>query len=105
MNKMISYGVDTGAEAAAFGTLVSEHCRTMTETIPLFTDDDLVRLTMPVQFFGGDHDVLLNTDATAERLKHLLPQSEINLLKETGHVVIGQAERIIDFIQGGLVKN
>ncbi|HAK47159.1 MAG TPA: hypothetical protein DCO79_14735, partial [Spirochaeta sp.] len=75
INRMISYGADLGDEAAGFGALVSKHCRPLTEVIPIFPDAELSRLTMPVQYFGGDHDVLLNSGAAAARLQELLPKA------------------------------
>ena len=98
LNKLISYKVDTGADYSAFAELAARHFKPLTEPIPMFSDSELKMIKMPVQYFGGDHDVLLNTEATAARLRKFVPHAEINLLKETGHVVIGQTEQILRFI-------
>jgi pimeloyl-ACP methyl ester carboxylesterase len=60
------------------------------DSVPLFTDDELKRLTMPVQYFGGDRDALLDTKKSAARLSALLPKPEINVLEDTGHVIVDQ---------------
>ena len=98
IEKMVTYGVETGEEAADFGRLVSKHCRPLTEPIPLFSDAQLSRLTMPVQFFGGDRDVMLDTEATAGRLERLLPNVECRILSGVGHTVILQTDSILDFM-------
>ena len=100
IEKMIAYGVDTGPEAASFGRLVSKHCRPLYEPIPLFSNGELERLTMPVQYFGGDHDVMLNTEATAARIGEFVPGAEVNILQGIGHVVIGRTEEILGFMRG-----
>ena len=71
----------------------------MLETIPIFSDDKLRRLTSPVQYFGGDKDVLLNTIETSKRIKKNIPQAQIIVLKETGHVIINQFDEIYNFIK------
>lgn len=99
LNRMIAYGVDIGDDASSFGELVSKHCRTMNDPLPLFSDEELRRLSMPVQFFGGDHDILLNTEATSVRLQQLVPGIELNILEGAGHVVIGLTEEILRFMK------
>ena len=99
LNRLISHGVEIGAEAEEFGMLVSEHCRTMAEQIPLFTEEELVRLTMPLQYFGGDHDALLDTVKTADRLKKLAADVQVNILEDTGHVITGMTDRILEFMK------
>ncbi len=98
LDRLICYKTDTGEEAAAFGRLVSKHFIPMTAPIPVFSDEELKKLKMPVQYFGGDHDVLLDTEKSAERLRTFVSGAQINLLPETGHVIIGRTVEISDFL-------
>ena len=95
--RLISYGQSMPEEVYEFGRLVSKYYKPMLEPIPVLSDDELRRLHLPVQYFGGDHDALLNTKASAGRLHELLPGAEVNVLAETGHVITGITDRIIEF--------
>ncbi len=97
--RMISHGQPLTDEVFEFGRLVSKYYKPMLEPIPMLTDEELGCLTMPIQYFGGDHDVLLNSEASANRLKKSVPQAEINLLQETGHVILGQGMKVLEFVE------
>lgn len=58
------------------------------ETLPIFSDEQLKRITAPIQFIGGDHDSLINSVKTAQRISRLFPDADIHVLKDTGHVII-----------------
>lgn len=66
--------------------------------IPLFTDSELKRLTMPTILFVGDKDIMFHSLETARRLGNLLPHANINVLPGTGHVIINIADRINTFL-------
>jgi hypothetical protein len=54
------------------------------ETIPLYSDEDLLQLTMPLALYVGGKDIMLHSEITTKRLKDLLPQTIINLMPEGG---------------------
>jgi len=100
VNKIVAHKTPMPIEAIEFGRLVSKHYKPMMTPIPLFTDDELKRLTMPVQYFGGNKDALIDSEATALRLRAQVPHAEVNLLPDTGHLVLGQTEKILGFMKG-----
>lgn len=69
------------------------------ETIPIFTDNELTGLNMPVALFAGEKDIMLNSDETARRLIKLLPQTYINLLKDEGHSITDISNKVIEFLK------
>ena len=79
-------------------TIVSKHFIPLMEAIPVFSDAELRKITAPIQFFGGDHDALIDSVKTGERLKSILPHSDIHILKDTGHVIVDQFENIKYFL-------
>ena len=97
--RILSNGQNLPDEVFEFGSLVSKYYKPMLEPIPMLTDEELSSLTMPLQYFGGDHDAVLNTDATVERLKNCVPGSEINILNDTGHIITGVADRVVSFLK------
>lgn len=68
-------------------------------TIPLFSDQELQKLTMPTALFVGGKDIMLHSEKTAKRLGNLLPYAKINILSEAGHSIVNIAEKIITFLE------
>jgi pimeloyl-ACP methyl ester carboxylesterase len=86
-------------DAFEFMNLIGEHFKPRTAKLPIFTNADLARLTMPVQVICGENDALIPPQGTLERLTSLAPNVQATLLPETGHVVTGQTERILEFLE------
>jgi hypothetical protein len=103
MNKAIYYHTEMPKEIYEFQALVTANFTPLTEPIPIFSDEELRRLTMPIQYFGGIHDALLDTRATARRLSALLPQAEIHVLEDKGHVIIDRGKEIAAFLKRHLL--
>jgi pimeloyl-ACP methyl ester carboxylesterase len=53
---------------------------------------------MPVLFFGGTKDALIDSEKTGKRLKRLLPHAEVSILADTGHAILGKSEEILRFL-------
>lgn len=87
-------------EAEAFGLLVMKHFQPRFNPIPVFSDDELRRLTMPVLLLAGAQDALLPSAKTAARLRQLLPQVETRVFPESGHVLLGMTPTILTFLRG-----
>jgi pimeloyl-ACP methyl ester carboxylesterase len=66
---------------------------------PLFTDEELSRLVMPVLLLAGDKDILLDSFQAVARLKKLLPSVQIDLLPGAGHILVNLAGRIMPFLE------
>jgi pimeloyl-ACP methyl ester carboxylesterase len=98
LNKLIYHKVVVPKEILEYQSLVSEYFRPVTESLPMFTDEQLSALAMPLQYFGGDHDSLLDTRKAVARLSALLPHSEARLLEDTGHAIIDKFEETREFL-------
>ena len=98
LNKTIYHKAVMPRELLEYQALVSKHFRPVTEPLPVFSNEQLLNLTMPIQYFGGDHDALLNTRKSVARLSSLLPHAEAFLLKDTGHAIIDKFEEVNDFL-------
>lgn len=62
---------------------------------PLFTDEEISRLGMPLTLMVGDRDVLIDAPRTIARVRALLPQACTQSLKGVGHAVTGVSEQIV----------
>lgn len=78
--------------------LIAKHFNFRKVTIPIFSDDELIKLTMPVTLFVGGKDVMLHSEKTANRLKSLLNHAEINFIQEEGHSIVNQGDKIRQFL-------
>jgi pimeloyl-ACP methyl ester carboxylesterase len=82
-----------------FVALIQESFRSRMAKIPVFSDDALKRLTMPVMAILGGKDALLDSAATKRRLERNAARIEIRCLPEAGHVIRGQTTAILEFLR------
>lgn len=66
--------------------------------LPVYEDNRLQRLSMPVLFIDGEKDVIIDGQQSARRLSKLIPSAEIRLLENCGHMVTNAIETIIPFL-------
>lgn len=85
-------------EAQIFGNLIMDHFTPRMGALPVLTDDEVQKLTMPILYIGGEKDALLHTQDSADRLLNMLPHAEVHVLPNTGHVLIHQQELILNFL-------
>jgi pimeloyl-ACP methyl ester carboxylesterase len=69
------------------------------ENLPLFSDDQLRRLIMPVLLIIGENDVIIEALETTQRLARLVPSAEIHLLPEVGHAIANSLAFVMPFLQ------
>ncbi|MGL1890895.1 MAG: alpha/beta hydrolase [Spirochaetaceae bacterium] len=100
LNKAIFYKTPTVKDVmfVKYNEYVSKYFKPMLEPIPIFTDERLKKIDFPIQYFGGDKDVLLNSIETGKRMIKHVPQAKVNILKETGLVIIDKFDDIQKFL-------
>lgn len=99
LNRAVYHKTAVAPEVLGFQAGTSRRLNPSAEPLPLFRDEALSRLSFPVQFFGGDHDALIDSEKTAQRLKSLLPHAEVHVLKDTGHVIIDKFQDAAAFLK------
>jgi len=67
--------------------------------LPVYEDERLKRLDMPVLFIDGENDIIIDADESARRLERLVPSVEVHLLEKCGHVVLDSIEYIVPFLK------
>jgi pimeloyl-ACP methyl ester carboxylesterase len=65
----------------------------------LFSDAELKRLTMPILVLFGDGDIVLRAEESVRRISRIAPNVRSEILPNTGHAVVAQAERIFAFLR------
>ncbi len=85
-------------EMLKYQKLIGRNFNYRREGIPLFSDSELKRLTMPIVLFVGEKDIMFHSAETAKRLGNILPHAKINVLPGAGHVLINLTDKIIAFL-------
>lgn len=73
--------------------------RPRTEPYPVFSDEALRQLTMPVLAILGERDRVFHPGDTRHRLATLLPDVRTHLEPGAGHALLGQDERTAEFLR------
>lgn len=84
-------------EVLEFMNLIAESYNPIQE-LPVYTDEALQKLNMPILFIDGENDVIIDAKSSALRLSRLVPSAKIHLLPNSGHVVTNSLEYIIPFL-------
>ncbi|MCP2168098.1 alpha/beta fold hydrolase [Goodfellowiella coeruleoviolacea] len=103
MTMRIGPGIDArDPKMAAFAdhmASVSTHFRYRTAPLPIFSDDALRRLSMPVQVTVGDRDAMFDSAGTARRVRRTVPHAQVTVLAGVGHSFTGQTAAILAFLR------
>ena len=83
-----------------FIALIHENFLPRREELPIFSDEALKLLTMPVLAIVGGKDVMLDSAETKRRLESNVARVEVRYLREAGHVIFGQTGTILTFLRG-----
>jgi pimeloyl-ACP methyl ester carboxylesterase len=96
----ISLSQSSGLEEdLGLASLTFKHFKPRTSKMPIFSDQSLSQLAMPILMLFGDSDQLIHADKSIRRLKQLVPQAKIEILPDTGHLIVGQTARILKFLK------
>jgi len=85
-------------ETLAYTMLIAENFNPRMEIIPILNDESISRISCPVLLIVGENDVLINAGKTAGRMRELLSTSDVLILPDAGHVLIGLQKRIQEFL-------
>ncbi|MEU0238246.1 alpha/beta fold hydrolase [Nocardiopsis sp. NPDC006198] len=97
--------VATGLDALSAGpaldriSLTFEQFRPRTERLPVFSDDTLRRLTMPVQVSVGERDAMFDSAGTASRVRRCVPHASVHVLPGVGHAILDRSGAVLEFLR------
>lgn len=80
-------------------SLIFKYFKPRTEKMPLFSDQSLYKLTMPILMLFGDSDQLIPASKSIKQLKKYAQLVKIELLPDTGHLIVNQVDRILKFLK------
>ena len=81
-----------------FINLILDSYNPLNIPMPLFSKEQLSRLTMPVLYVAGLADELLDSEAGAANLHSNVPHAELRLLPDVGHMITTPYEWMLPFL-------
>ena len=98
MMKML-YGSQTVPDGVAEITMLfMRHFKSRMGVLPIFTDAELRRLTMPTLLLVGSQDALRDGDKIAARLQQHLPDFTAEIIPGGGHALLDTVDRVAAFL-------
>lgn len=82
--------------------LITKHFLYRKARMPIFDDARLRRLTMPVLAILGAVDAVLDHNETRRRLVETVPQAEVRMLPEVGHILPDQTAPVLEFLRSNV---
>ncbi len=98
LNKLVYGNLEIDAKALEFASLIKDNYKPRTDVLPVFKDDALQKLVIPTLFIGGENDCFYDSGKIASRLNARLKNVKCIVLEKTGHVLINQTNRIVQFL-------
>lgn len=98
LNKLVYGTDDIPDEVIEVSNMIMESFNPKLGSLPVYKDEELKKLNMPVMYIAGEKDVTVHADKTADRLKNIIPHTKISLIKDNGHVIYDAMDRIMPFL-------
>jgi pimeloyl-ACP methyl ester carboxylesterase len=89
---------------ANFMALIHKNFRVRVTKLPVFSDEALRRLTMPVMAIVGGNDVLFDSAETKRRLERCVPGVEVRYIATAGHFIRGQTGTVLEFLCRAVIQ-
>lgn len=75
--------------------LIAKYFNYRNETIPIFSDEELRKLKIPISIFIGEKDIMLKSLEIKQRAEKLFQNVKINYIKDAGHSINNITTNII----------
>jgi pimeloyl-ACP methyl ester carboxylesterase len=98
VNRLLFGNQPVPEEADEFTTLTLTHFKSRMGVLPIFSDEELQRLTMPVLLLGGAQGVLRDSEKIVARMRKLVPDLTATIIPGAGHVLLNTRAEIIPFL-------
>jgi pimeloyl-ACP methyl ester carboxylesterase len=102
--RMVLGGQSVPPEVEAAMLVLMTHFKPRIGTLPIFSDAELQRLTMPVQLVMGGRDTLRDADAIAQRMQRLVPHLTTTIIPNAGHALVQARRFILPFLASSFIS-
>jgi pimeloyl-ACP methyl ester carboxylesterase len=98
INRMVLAGQSVPAEVEEAMMVLMTHFKARIGALPIFSDTELQRLTMPVQLVMGARDALRDAEKITARMKQLVPHLTATIIPEAGHALVNVRTYVLPFL-------
>jgi pimeloyl-ACP methyl ester carboxylesterase len=98
INRMVFGPQRIPAEVNEAVTLIMTHFKPRIGVLPIFSDEELRRLTMPTMLLIGQEDALRDARKVAERMRKLVPELTAKVIPQAGHALFNTSSHIMPFL-------
>jgi pimeloyl-ACP methyl ester carboxylesterase len=98
LKRLVLGDTEIPAELDEYLMLIMTEFKPRIGALPIFGDEELARLTMPVLLIGGDRDVIRDETAMAARLKATAPDVQTVILPGVGHTLTETTTYTLPFL-------
>lgn len=89
--------VELPREVLEFMALVMDNFNPFTGALPVLSDEDMMKLDIPVLYIAGRGDITMDAELAAKRLLKLIPRATVHLTDDS-HIILGVSEKIKKFL-------
>jgi len=100
LTNLVNDGQPVPEETKTYTKLISKEYHLRSGQVPVYLDEELLKIQMPLLLCVGEQDALLDSKTTANRIRKLLPHAVVNLLPDHGHLLIDLQPQILSFLTG-----
>jgi pimeloyl-ACP methyl ester carboxylesterase len=98
INRILFNNQPIPAEVEEFMTLLFTHFKVRTNPLPIFSNEELQRLAMPVFLLVGDKDAAFDSQKIKGRMQTQIPNLTAPPLPEAGHVLVNTTDQVLPLL-------
>jgi pimeloyl-ACP methyl ester carboxylesterase len=98
VKRMVFDPLPIPAEVNEAITAIMTHFKPRIGVLPIFSEEELGRLTMPTLLLMGQEDALRDAGKIAERMRKLVPELTAKIIPQAGHVLYHTTSHIVPFL-------
>ena len=98
INRLVFGNRPVPEEVDEFATLIMTHFKSRIGVLPLFSDEELRRLTMPVLLLVGAEDALRDGRKIVGRMQELVPDLTATIIPGGGHALFDTTAQVLPFL-------
>lgn len=98
INRLVLGDQPLSEEVEEATTLIMTHFKARVGALPIFSDTELQRLSMPVLLLMGAQDALRDAERISGRMRRLIPRLTVTIIPKAGHALLNTTTYVLPFL-------
>lgn len=99
LERLLFRRAEIDPQISSYFRLCSRGFNPRRELPPLFTDQELEHITVPLLYIGGERDVLIDIPGSIARIHSTIPGAKTRILKGEGHALTSIGAIVEEFLR------